>query len=248
MTTRLYCFPHAGATAAVYRPWKELTGPDVRLVGLDRPGRGTAARHPKLAGLPALVDWTAGRLLDDLREARAERPDVGWATFGHSFGALLGLAVAGRVAALLGEDPRCAVLSAALPPALQEPGDVTTALSDAELLDKIMRDGGTPSELTTSSAMTGYFLALMREDYRIRAQYREQTGLRVDFPLVLVAATDDVHVRPAQMWRWAGHTSAPTRRVEVPGDHFAAIRDPRAVLAVVHEATSPSAATSDEGR
>jgi len=248
VAARLYCFPHAGATAAVYRPWKEAAGPDLRVVGLDRPGRGSAARHPKIGDLPSLVDWTAARLLADLGEGRAEDPGLRWATFGHSFGALLSLAVAARVAAALDEPPACAVLSAALPPRTQEVGDVTTSLSDEELLAKIMRDGGTPPEAVSSSAMAGYFLSLMREDYGIRAQYPSQAGLRVDFPLALVAAADDVHVPPERMWEWAEHSSEPCRRLELAGDHFAAIRDPREVLALVHENTTRAADLADKGR
>jgi len=227
---RLYCFPHAGATSSVFRPWRSLT-PSLHTVGVDPPGRGTRAREPKTRDYRELVRSMADRVLADLPAGE------GYLTFGHSFGAMVSLAVADAVARAGGEPPRRAVLSAALPPGLQPPGDETTALTDAELLDKIARDGGTPQELLSSPAMAAHLVGLMREDYAIRRQFHQDTALRVDFPLTLVAARDDGYVPVEDMWRWAEHTTAGCRRVEVDGDHFAVLRDPRELLTnVVEEA------------
>lgn len=228
---RLYCFPHAGATSSVYRQWRSLAGPGLDVVGVDPPGRGTRAREPKLGDYRTLVRAMAEHVLADLRQA----PGEDYATFGHSFGAMVSLAVADAVARASGTPPRQAVLSAALPPASQPPGDETTALTDAELLDKIARDGGTPPELLTSSAMAGHLVGLLREDYAIRRQFHRDTALRVDFPLTLVAARDDPYVSARQMWAWAEHTTARCRRIEVPGDHFAVIREPGKVIATLSQ-------------
>lgn len=226
---RLYCFPHAGATASVFRPWRSLTR-SLHVVGVDPPGRGTRAREPKAGDYRELVRSMARWVLADL-PAGAD-----YLTFGHSFGAMVSLAVAGAMARE-GAPPRRAVLSAALPPRLQPPGDETTALTDAELLDRIARDGGTPPALLASPAMAGHLVGLMREDHAVRRQFHQDTALRVDFPLTLVAAREDRYVPVEDMWRWAEHTTAGCRRVEVDGDHFAALRDPRALLTnVVEEA------------
>ncbi|TWP50748.1 thioesterase [Lentzea tibetensis] len=222
---RLYCFPHAGATTSVYRPWQ---APGVQVVGVDRPGRGLRAREPKVLDYPEVVASTAEYVAADLESAGR----VPFATFGHSFGAMLSLAVAAEVERIAGTPPLCAVVSAALPPRLQPPVDDTAGMSDADLLDKIAADGGTAPELLSSPAMAGFLVGLMRDDYAVRRQFPRDIGLRVGFPLTMVAARDDAHLSPEQMWAWAEHTTGPVRRVEVPGGHFAAVRAPADMISI----------------
>ncbi|GAA2714140.1 MULTISPECIES: alpha/beta fold hydrolase [Streptomyces] len=231
---RLYCFPHAGATSSVHRPWAALAAPRLQIVGVDAPGRGTRSREERPADFPALVTAMAEHLAGDLARALQEDPGLRWATFGHSFGAMTSLAVADAAARLAGRPPLRAVLSAALPPRLQQP-DTTDDLTDDQLLEKIAADGGTPAGLLSNSAMSAYLVRLMREDYVIRRQFPRHAALRVDFPLTLVAARDDAYVTPAQMWQWAEHTTAACRRVEIPGGHFAAVQDPKQIVAIVTE-------------
>ncbi|MFV0130215.1 thioesterase II family protein [Streptomyces sp. HMX112] len=231
---RLYCFPHAGATSLVYRPWITPGGPLLRVHGVDQPGRGTRIREPKATDFDTLVAAMADHVAADLVQARADDPDVRYATFGHSFGAMVSLAVGAAVARSTGQAPVRAVLSAALPPALQQPDD-TDSLTDEELLAKIAEDGGTAPELLSSSAMSRYLVRLMREDYVVRRQFPQHKALRVDHPLTLIAAREDAYVAPDHMWQWSEHTTGACRRVEIPGGHFAAIQNPKDVLAIVAE-------------
>lgn len=222
---RLYCFPHAGATTSVYRPW-QASG--VEVVGVDRPGRGTRVREPKIYDYPELVAATAEYVAADLKDAGC----VPFATFGHSFGAMLSLAVAAAVERIVGTPPVRAVVSAALPPRLQPPVDDTAGMTDDDLLAKIAADGGTAPELLSSPAMAGYLVGLMRDDYAVRQQFPRDIGLRVGFPLTMVAARDDVHLSPQQMWAWGEHTTGPCGRAEVPGGHFAAVRMPAEMISI----------------
>jgi surfactin synthase thioesterase subunit len=230
-TVRLYCFPHAGATSSVYRSWKALSSEDLQIVGVDPPGRGTRMREPKADGFHALVTSMADHVAADLLRAREQVPGLGYATFGHSFGAMVSLAVGAAVARTVGEAPRRAILSAALPPRLQPP-DGTDSLTDEELLAKILADGGTPAELLSEGAMSRFLVRLMREDYAIRREFPREASLRVDYPLTLVAARDDVYVSPDRMWKWSEHSSVPCHRVEIAGGHFAAVREPKQIIAL----------------
>ncbi|MFF2923660.1 thioesterase II family protein [Streptomyces celluloflavus] len=231
---RLYCFPHAGATSSVYRPWKTLAPPHLQIKGIDPPGRGTRTREPHIADYRTLVDSLADHLAADLRQARKNTPHLRYATFGHSFGATLSLAVGATLARTARQAPERAILSAALPPPLQPP-DTTASLTDEELLAKIAADGGTPRELLTDGAMSRYLVRLMREDYAVRRQFPQDTALHTDFPLTLIAARQDAYVTPDQMWQWSHHSSAPSRHAEIPGGHFAALQQPKEILTIVGE-------------
>jgi medium-chain acyl-[acyl-carrier-protein] hydrolase len=218
----------------------------MEIVGVDQPGRGPRTREPRITDYPELVRSMADHVAADLLKAREERPDLRYATFGHSFGATLSLSVGAAVARAVGQDPVRAVLSASPPPRLQ-PSDVTGALNDEELLAKMVADGGTAPGLLSNGTMVRLLIGMMREDEEIRRQFHRVASLRVPFPLTLVAARDDVHVRPEHMWGWAEHSDAASRRVEIPGGHFAAVREPERVLALTAEdSTERDARTTRE--
>jgi surfactin synthase thioesterase subunit len=234
----LYCFPYAGATSAIYRPWRAVGQAGLRVVGVDLPGRGARRAEQRVTDYRALVAALADSVVTDLRQA-SDRPR--YATFGHSFGALVSLAVADAVARAVGYPPLRSVLSASLPPRLHSTEDEVAALGDAELLDKVRDDGGTAPELLANEAMAGYLIRLMREDHAVRAQFSRDRTLLVPFPLTTVAARDDRYVTPRQMRLWAEHTTAPVDQVEITGGHFAAFRDPAATLVLVHAELCPPA-------
>ncbi|MGH8967545.1 MAG: thioesterase II family protein, partial [Actinomycetes bacterium] len=194
------------------------------------PGRGPRLREPKTGDLDLLVTSMADHVTEDLERVRWQHPDTVYATFGHSFGATISLAVAAHVP----EPPVRQFLSAAVPPRLVAPGE-TAHLSDHELLEKVVTDGGTTGAVLDNAELGRHLVQLMREDYAIRLQFPHWKNLKVDHPLTLIAARDDIHVAPEQMWQWAEHTTAPCRQVEIPGGHFALMQTPETALAIVAE-------------
>ncbi|MFJ4870011.1 thioesterase II family protein [Streptomyces sp. NPDC088757] len=237
---RLYCFPHAGATSLVYRGWQQLGEPHLLVRGVDAPGRGTRRRERKTAGFHALVRCMAEQVVADLLTERERMPGPRWATFGHSFGSTTSLAVAAEVTRLVGVAPERAVLSGAIPPGLQRPGPLLDPVSDEELLSRTAADGGTPSAVLADPTMGRILLGMLREDDAVRGEFaREASGLRVDFPLTLIAARQDVHAPPEKVWQWAAHSTAPVRRVEIDGGHFAAVQRPGETLTTIVDDIDP---------
>ncbi|MFG2720881.1 thioesterase II family protein [Streptomyces sp. NPDC048416] len=231
---RLYGFPHAGATSLVYRGWQPLGEPHLLVRGVDAPGRGTRRQERKAVGFRALVRCMAEQVVADLLTERERVPGLRWATFGHSFGSTTSLAVAAEVTRQVGLAPERAVLSGAVAPGLQRPGPLLDSVSDEELLARTAADGGTPSVVLADPTMSRMLLRMLREDDAIRAEFAEQAcGLRVDFPLTLIAARQDVHAPPEKVWPWAAHSTAPAHRVEIDGGHFAAVQRPKDTLATI---------------
>ncbi|HEY0449713.1 thioesterase II family protein [Actinophytocola sp.] len=226
---RLYCFPYAGATSSIYRSWQAKSPDSVQLVGIDPPGRGTRTKEPVIERFPELVASMAAAVAADLRRAGEPR----YATFGHSLGGVVSLAVADAVAHRTGLPPERSFVSASLPPGLHKPVDETAGMTDAELVEKIRADGGTAPALLASEAMAAILVRLMREDHALRSQFAAEHGLVVGHPLTTIAALDDEFITPERMRRWAGHSAAAGRHVEIDGGHFAAFDDPTEVLAIV---------------
>ncbi|NDL55831.1 thioesterase II family protein [Phytoactinopolyspora mesophila] len=226
---RLYCFPHSGATASVYRPWQTMAGPTTDIRPVDRPGRGLRTREPAAASLSELVEACAREVLADL----ADDPHVPWMTFGHSFGSVVSLATAAAVAEA-GRAPVRAIVSAGLPPAQHSAVDEAAGLDDEALLAQISDIGGTPKSLLGAGPVRDRILRHFREDHAIRSQFSRQRGLRVDIPLSIISARGDTYAPPDRMSAWAEHSTVPSEQVSVDGDHFAVMRDPQPVWAVIH--------------
>ena len=53
---RLFCFGHAGGSAAVFRKWAELLPADVEMLAVQLPGRGGRLSEPVVDSIPALVE------------------------------------------------------------------------------------------------------------------------------------------------------------------------------------------------
>ncbi|MFF5972949.1 thioesterase II family protein [Streptomyces sp. NPDC012769] len=240
---RLYCFPHAGATSLVYRGWQPLGEPHLLVRGVDAPGRGTRRQERKAAGYHALVRCMAEQVVADLLTERERVPGLRWATFGHSFGSTMSLAVAAEVTRQVGVAPERAVLSGGIPPGLQRPGPLLDSVSDEDLLARTAADGGTPAAVLADPTMSRILLRMLREDDAVRAEFaQEACGLRVDFPLTLIAAREDVHAPPEKVWQWEAHSTAPVRRLEIDGGHFAAVQRPKDTLTAIVDDTDPGEA------
>ncbi|MFF9347454.1 thioesterase II family protein [Streptomyces sp. NPDC014734] len=237
---RLYCFPHAGATSLVYRGWQPLGEPHLLVRGVDAPGRGTRRQERRAVGFRALVRAMAEPVVADLLAEGERGPGPRWVTFGHSFGSTTSLAVAAEVARQVGVAPERAVLSGAVPPGLQRPGPLLDDVPDEQLLARTADDGGTPSAVLADPTMSRILLRMLREDDAVRGEFAQQaSGLRVDFPLTLIAAREDAYAPPEKVWQWSAHSSAPTRRVEIDGGHFAAVRCPKETLTTILDDTEP---------
>ncbi|WP_213939395.1 alpha/beta fold hydrolase [Pseudomonas sp. dw_612] len=87
--TVLACIPHAGAGVSVFRDWPRLLGEQVTLALVQLPGREDRLQEVLTQSLASLVAQLAGELL-----TLAPRRLV---IFGHSMGASLAWAVAGRL-------------------------------------------------------------------------------------------------------------------------------------------------------
>lgn len=244
-TMPLFCFPHAGAAATVYRPWLSPAADRAFEVhAVEQPGRGTRGRERGVDGFGPLVAELAAHVLAELGDRDR------YAVFGHSFGSMIGLAVAAAIAAESGRPPVRAVLSAGLPPAAHRPVDEAADLDDDALVQRISALGGTPAALLSGGPLTRLVVRQFRADYAVRSAFSAQTGLRVDFPLTLIAARDDPHAPPNRMADWARHTTAETRTVTLDGGHFAAMDDPRPVLDAIrtHLTADASEEMSPGGR
>jgi pyochelin biosynthetic protein PchC len=214
------CLPHAGGTAGFYLSWAANAPADLEVLAVQYPGREDRITEPCPSDLDELASAIAAALAP-----LADRPLV---LFGHSLGAI----VAYEVARIF--QPDHLVVSGRRAPSDPPGGDVHRR-PDLDMVDELVRLGGTGSALLRQPEARSVFLPAIRADFRLAETYRHRPGPEPSCPLTAVIGTGDTEVNAAQARRWATHTTADFALHLLPGGHFYLLKEEDAVLAILKE-------------
>jgi medium-chain acyl-[acyl-carrier-protein] hydrolase len=220
---RLICFHHAGGGAFGYRLWARDLPADIELVAVQLPGRENRIGEPPLRSVGAVL----AQLLPALRPLA----DRGYAFFGHSLGGVLAYIAACRIWQS-GEftAPARLFLSAAAPPPPAVDGAPT--LSNAAVIRRVDRLGGTPPGVLEDPVLMEAFLPALSADFELLDEGAPEAP-PLPLPFTILAGQDDRAIRPGALARWAERSTLPIERHEFPGDHFYLSHCRAEVLAIV---------------
>ncbi|MFH8385677.1 thioesterase II family protein [Kitasatospora sp. NPDC018058] len=223
---RLFCLPHAGGSAGLYRSWAPLLPPDVELLTVRLPGREDRLDEPMPADLPRLVAGLAaavGPLLD--------RP---WAVFGHSMGATVGHELALHLLRRGHRPPAHLFASAREAPQFHHGGTVHLRDDDA-LCAELARLGGTDAELLAIPEVRALVLPAVRGDYRLIETYPARPEGLLPCPVTALVGTEDEELTIEEAEGWKAWTDTGFDLLDFPGGHFYLSEQPAAVVAAVVE-------------
>jgi medium-chain acyl-[acyl-carrier-protein] hydrolase len=209
----LFCFSHAGGTAAHFRLWPGGLPPRLAVWGTRLPGRPGRMREPPIDSMPVLAETLAEALLPHL-----EKP---FAFFGHSMGAVLAFETASVLARRGAPAPWRLFVSSRRPPHLPEATADMHRLNDADFVAEINRRyGGIPPELQQEPDVMALLLPGLRAD--IAALETHRPGLRapLGMPITAFAGTEDQLITPADIAAWGALTTGPFQIRMFAGGHF----------------------------
>ncbi|WP_163834417.1 thioesterase II family protein [Spartinivicinus ruber] len=86
---RLFCFPYAGGSAAIYRSWPAWLDSSISLCPVLLPGRGTRLNESPIDQIDCLINALFAVLADNI--------DKPYAFFGHSMGGLVAFELAKKL-------------------------------------------------------------------------------------------------------------------------------------------------------
>lgn len=208
---RLFCLPHAGGGASLFRDWNGRLPVEIDLCPIQLPGRETRfgeAPYTRLADVvPALVD----AIRHDL--------ELPFGLFGHSNGALIALAVAQHLERNGLPAPCLLVVSAHRAPHLPHPEPPRHRLPDGELLQELKRLDGTPPALFEHPELMRMLLALYRADLELGETRGPELG-PLRGPIAAYGGEGDPEVTVEDLDAWRSQTHAGFRRRLFPGGHF----------------------------
>jgi surfactin synthase thioesterase subunit len=208
----LFCLPHAGGSALVYRHWQALLPAGVRVVPLELPGHGSRLREPLLDSAPALAEDLAASV-------RAAGPGR-YAIFGHSLGAVLGHELARALTASGYPPPDALLVAGRNGPAEALSHRPVHALPDHALVAALERLGGMPQVVLDQPGLLRAYLPVLRNDLRIVETYRYRPAAPAGFPISVFGGRRDPLTDPSALLGWSRETTAAFTLTLLPAGHF----------------------------
>ncbi len=208
---RLICFPYAGGSAQVFKPWLDFLPDSMELCAVQLPGRSSRFTEPNFTALEPLV-------ADLSREIRPFL-DLPFVFFGHSLGA----AVSFELCRTLGREgiaPEFLFVSGRNAPHQPRRRPPIHHLPDDEFKTELLDMNGTPQEILENQELMELMLPMLRADFTISETYKFQPGPALQCPLASFGGEKDPDVDEEGVSGWGEHTAAAFHWHMLPGDHF----------------------------
>ncbi|MEM8504889.1 MAG: alpha/beta fold hydrolase [Cyanobacteria bacterium P01_D01_bin.1] len=208
---RLVCFPYAGGSAWMFRPWASQLPESVEVLAVEPPGRGKRLAEPALTHLSDIVQALGPQLLPYL--------NVPFAVFGHSMGALVAFEVCRWLRRSAQIVPVHFWAAAARAPHLAVQPPLMHTLDDEAFINRLKRYQGTPTSVLNNAELMSLVLPTLRADFTVLETYTHQPGEPFPFPITGVWGESDPIVSKADVALWQTHTSEFALQA-IAGHHF----------------------------
>ncbi len=210
---RLFCFPYAGGSAAVYRSWPTALPSHVEVCAVRLPGREARLAEPAFTRADDLVTAVAEAL-----EPLLDRP---YALFGHSLGALAAFELARELRRRGRALPVRLLVSGARAPERPNPDPPLGHLSDEDFLAEVRRRyDAVPGAVLENPELVQLLLPSLRADFAVAETYSYRDEPALDCPISAYGGLDDPRVREDDLRAWEKYTTRPLDLRMFSGDHF----------------------------
>lgn len=208
---RLFCFPYAGAQAALFQHWPDLLPSTIEVCAVELPGHGSRFRETSYTAIDPLAEAVAEALLP-----YTDRP---FALFGHSMGALLCFDLI-RKLRRQAIAPLHLFAGSHRAPHLPDMNQQLHAVPDSQLLSELRRLGGTPEGVLQNHEVISLMLPKLRADLALSETYIYRPEAPFNHPITVFGGTEDTEVNVMELEAWRQHTHAGFCLKMLPGGHF----------------------------
>jgi surfactin synthase thioesterase subunit len=210
---KLFCFPYAGGTSAIFNKWKQYLDPQIEFRPIELSGRGKRIHEPLYKDLSEVIEDVFQIIKEEISRSQ-------YALFGHSMGGMISYELAQKIRNTGNNQPLHIFFSGRSAPHVNREGDKKYHLMNDDLFKKeIMELGGTPPEFFKHPELLELFLPLLKNDFRIA---ETEIHAREVHPLdgnitVLVGEEDDLS---GECDGWKKHTKRLCSIHYFKGGHF----------------------------
>lgn len=207
----VFCFHHAGGTAASYRKWTTALLP-VRIICVELMGKGTRRSEPFMGNSRQLAQILA-------RQVVIKTGSAPFCLYGHSMGAALAFEVCCNIEKNYGKKPEKLIVAGRQAPQDENLSEFKTYMDDQALIDELRRYGLTPEEVLENEQFMNYYLPEIRRDYELSESFSYH-GEITKVPVIAHAASKDAGADKQRMRRWKEVTANRFEVREFEGSHF----------------------------
>jgi surfactin synthase thioesterase subunit len=209
---RLYCLPHAGGGAALFRTWPDDLPADVEVCPIQLPGREVRFRETRFTSIAELVETLALVILPHLQKP--------YAVLGYSMGGLIGFELIRELRRLDAPAPLRLLIAARQAPQLVATPPPLHGLPDQEFFEALHhRYGGIPYEALNNQEIRDVFIPLLRADIEMVETYRCRPEEPLDCPISVFGGRLDSIAHP-ELLSWQQQTRQPLFVQMFEGSHF----------------------------
>jgi medium-chain acyl-[acyl-carrier-protein] hydrolase len=209
---RLFCFPYAGGSAQVFRPWQRPLSAEASLSLVHLPGRAARLSETPFKDCRQLVKVLADEMISVLPTA--------FAFFGHSMGALISFELARELRRRGQPGPLALFVSGRPAPQIPDPDPPTFNLPEQEFVAELRRLNGTPKEFLANPELLEVFLPTIRADFELVETHSYEPEEPLACPIYAYGGLLDTSVPAADLKAWKEQTSGAFKVRMFPGDHF----------------------------
>src|SRR5215510_10563903 len=155
---RLFCFPYAGGTAAVFRNWPRYLSSEIEVCAIQYPGRGSRLAEPLRDDVVDVMNAVYSDLQPFLKKP--------FAFFGHSMGAMVSYEFARRLQREGQSEPLQLFVSGCVAPHERMFKEPTYHLPQPEFIAELRRLQGTPAEVLDNADLMQLMMPMIRADFK----------------------------------------------------------------------------------
>jgi surfactin synthase thioesterase subunit len=211
-SARVFCLPHAGAGAQMFRSWAVRLPIDIELCSVRLPGR-----ERRIAERPLCDFGLAVSSIADAITSAADRPIV---LAGHCSGAYLAFELAHLLHARGESPPILLFVTGQESPRHHRGGDDFHRKPFPQMLADLVETGGIDPELAADTEMMSLIEPTLRADFEMLSGYSFIPRHPLSVPISVVAGADDGEVDVCKALDWRLETTADFTLRVVAGDHF----------------------------
>lgn len=208
----LFCFHHAGGTAATYRPWVIKPNESAVIMCVELPGKGTRRGEKMALDFKEILPELSSNITDVSRNRKI-------VLYGHSMGAAMAFYTAHYMWKNLNRKCEKIIVAGRQAPNRENPYEFKTYMDDNALVDELVRYEATPKEVLKNNELLHVILPGLRQDY-ILNESLVYHGELLDIPIVAHAGKQDYEANAEIMNLWQNVTTGEFHLASFEGSHF----------------------------
>ena len=213
-TMKLFCFPYAGSSCAVYMRWKKHLNSGIDMHPVELSGRGARFNEPLYYSMEEAVYDAYNHLIYQIDE----KPYAFW---GHSMGGLIAYELYHTLKNRGYNTPSHLILSGSTAPHIPPNDPTMHTLPEKEFKEKVLNLGGTPSEIFEEPELLELFLPVIREDFKIVNGYQfMEKEQKMNCNLEVLFGKSDRIAPYDTVKDWVDYTAGNCIFHEFEGNHF----------------------------